>query len=466
MAMRAAVVVRWGTPTRRVESFMDEERSTAPVEANAAGAVGLGDRRDDQPAEDRASATWILRSPFVWLVPVIVGAVVRAAYWAVVTPDWIPNADADQYLRLARALADGDGYSLVFPQLEMHATAFRPPLYPALLSIPTWIFGDDVLWPSRLLSLLISLGVIALTVVFVRRMAGPLAGVVAGIAVAVTPNLVANDTVTLTEPLALLLLVGLLIALDDERAVLSGILLGLLFLTRPNAYLILIVVVVTLWRLVGWRKALIGLACCAAVVVPWLVRNQVQVGTFRLATSDGFTMAAIYGPPAQERGRFVDPVFDPWYEDHRDGEFKVLQFDEAEWTGRLSTLAIDSLRENPTYLIDVVWHNMLNVLEVETAPNRVADGLDGRNVDFVGDTLPLYYVLLVVGFLGLLSQAANRRLWPAFGVVGGTLLLSLLLVAPPRLRSPMELLLCMGVGFAVAWVVEHRRGAIPDLDGI
>ena len=112
------------------------------------------------------------------------------------------------------------------------------------------------------------------------------------------PNLLANDTVTLTESLALVLILGLLLALDSRRPLLAGVLTGLLFLTRPNAYLVLFVVIVVVWRTIGWRRALLALGCCVVVMAPWIVRNHVQVGTFRLVTSDGFTMAAIYGPPA------------------------------------------------------------------------------------------------------------------------------------------------------------------------
>src|SRR5687767_2079217 len=84
-------------------------------------------------------------------VLIAVGAVaIRLAYWIVVTPDWVPVSDADQYVLLARSLGDGDGFSLVYPQLELHATAFRPPLYPMLLT-PFTAFGD-ALWPARLLS--------------------------------------------------------------------------------------------------------------------------------------------------------------------------------------------------------------------------------------------------------------------------------------------------------------------------
>src|SRR3954470_3038492 len=143
-------------------------------------------------------------------------SVARLAYWVWITPDWLPNSDADQYVRLAHAVASGDGYSLVYPQLDLHATAFRPPLYPALLVVPSWLF-DDSLWPVRLLSVLLGSAVAVLAAVLAARVAGRQAGWVAGLLVAVYPPLLANDTVSLTEPLALLLMVALLLFLDDGR---------------------------------------------------------------------------------------------------------------------------------------------------------------------------------------------------------------------------------------------------------
>lgn len=395
-----------------------------------------------------------LERPWIWVVPVIVGAVARITYWAFVTPRWIPNSDADQYLRLAWAIKDGNGYSLVFPQLDMHATAFRPPLYPILLSFPVWVFGDNVLWPARLFSLLLSLGVIALTVVFLKRIIGPVAALIAGLVVAVAPNLLANDTVTLTEPLALLLLLALLIMLDERKPIATGLLTGLLFLTRPNAYLILTVAVVVLWRWVGWRRAALCIACCAAVTVPWLIRNKVQVGTFRATTSDGFTIAAIYAPPAREAGGFVDPVLDDWYVNHDDGSFKLMQFDEADWSAELTRLSIKDVISHPGYPFVVLRRNIASLLEIETTSNRDADRLDGRNIDFVKATLPVFYLTLVMGAAGLWLERRNRRLWPAYAVVAAITLPSLFLVAPPRLRSPMDLLLCIGVGLLVHHI--HR----------
>lgn len=56
---------------------------------------------------------------------------------------------------------------------------------------------------------------------------------------------------TLTEPVALLLLLGVLITLERRQPLLCGVLTGLLWLTRPNAYLVALIVGVALWRWVG-----------------------------------------------------------------------------------------------------------------------------------------------------------------------------------------------------------------------
>lgn len=419
-----------------------------------------GGAGSDEPGDDHSN--WFRR--WLWLIaPVGLALVVRVLYWAFVTPDWVPDSDADQYLRLARAVANGDGYSLVFPQLEMHATAFRPPLYPALLAIPSAVFGQEALWPARALSLLLSLAVVALTVVFVKRLFGTRPAVLAGCAVALMPSLIANDTVTLTEPLGLVILLAILIFLDQHRAVLTGVCVGALMLTRPNAYLVALVVAIFLWRWVGWKKALLCLACAVAVVVPWSVRNAIQLDTWRLTTSEGFNLAAIYAPPAMEEGTFVDPVFAQWYDDT---EYQLLQFDEAAWNEALTTLAVDTIRENPTYVAEVVSNNVLSFFELRRANNEFAERIDGRNIDFRNATIPIFYGYLVLGSVGLVLVRSQRRIWPAYLIVGQFVFLSLLLVSPPRLRAPFDLLLCVGVGVSVdriaRFVADRRHGGDAD----
>ena len=413
-----------------------------------------------------APATWTARISTEWprrwntqvgrraAACVLLGLAVRLAYWILVTPRWTPDSDADQYLQIARNLAAGDGYSLVFPQLELHATAFRPPVYPVLLAVPNWIFGPDPLLPSRLFSVLLGLAVIWLTVVFVARIATVRAALVAGLAVALYPPLIANDTVTLTEPLALALLLGLLIALDARRPLACGLATGLLLLTRPNAYALVLIVGVVLWRSLGWRRVAAFVGVLALIVAPWMIRNQIQVGSFRLTTSEGFNLAAIYSPASQETGGFVDPVFSDAYADDR--QLKLSQFDEAKWNDRLTELGIESFGENPGYLLDVFQRNLLSYFELRPSYNDSPERLDGRNPDFRSATLPLFYVVTLLGLGGLVLNWRKTSLWPGALIVAQFAILSMFLVAPPRLRAPFDLLMCIGLGLLFDWAATRR----------
>jgi len=54
-------------------------------------------------------------------------------YLAAFAGDYKPRSDANHYQAIASAFANGDGISARFPFTYLHPTAFRPPLYPALL---------------------------------------------------------------------------------------------------------------------------------------------------------------------------------------------------------------------------------------------------------------------------------------------------------------------------------------------
>ena len=152
-----------------------------------------------------------------------------------------------------------------------------------------------------------------------------------------------------------------------------------------NAYLVILIAAAFLWRYLGWRKALLCVLTCLVVVAPWLIRNQIQLGTFRPTTSEGFNLAAVYAPPAIERQTFVDPVFDSYYDRTK---FRFDQFDEAQWNDDLPGLAIDSIKKDPTYIADVVRHNLLGFFEIKPHVNEYAEGRDGRNINVRRLTLP------------------------------------------------------------------------------
>lgn len=379
-----------------------------------------------------------------------VALVARVVYWVLVTPNYTPESDAAQYVDLARNIAAGRGYAMLFPQLEVHATAFRPPGYPYLLAGVFKIFGVNIA-AGRVLSLVCGLVAIALVYLLVRRISTPVAALVAGGVMALYPPLLANDTVLLTESVSLALLAGLLLALAARRWPVAAVLCGLLILTRASAqYLIILLALWVLWQL-GWKRALGFLAIAAAVVSPWFIRNQIQLGSALYVTSNGFNLAGTYSPAARQEQRFVDPVLDDRFE-----QFRLAQFDEAAWQNQLQAFAIADIRAHPGQVPGVLWRNAQHLFEFTPQFNEWAENADGRNLDFRGATLWTFYIVTAVGILGLVV-ARRDPVVMLIGAVGAYFVLgSLVLVSPPRLRSPFDMCCCIGVGLAVQWAMSRR----------
>lgn len=378
-----------------------------------------------------------LRIPFAILGLALVA---RISYWVLATPNYAPQSDAAQYDEMARHFADGKGFALQFPQLAVHPTAFRPPLYPALLGTAYRVFGQHVV-VGRIVNLLLGLAVVALTMVFAQRIAGARAAVVAGVLVSLYPVLVVNDITLLTEPLSLCLLLVLLIALSGRRLIWGGVACGLLILARPSAQgLLLVIAAWLLWRY-GWKRMLVPLAVAALVVTPWVARNWIEFGQPLLVTSNGFNMAAIYSPAALADNHFVDPTRDPRFNDIR-----LTQFDEAKWQNTLQQIAWRSVRHDPSAVAGPLTKNTQAFFELRPALNKAPEQLDGRSLTVRNWSLPLFYLISLAGVVGLVRWRRS----PEVVLLAGTCLLfslaSIIFVAPPRLRAPFDLMCCIAVG--------------------
>jgi 4-amino-4-deoxy-L-arabinose transferase-like glycosyltransferase len=366
------------------------------------------------------------------------------------------TSDALQYDVIARNLVAGRGFSARYPQLYTHETAFRPPLYPMLLAAFYWVFG-----PSGGLARGINVGlgviVVGMTFYVVQRHISRTAAIWAAIAVAIMPNLIANDTFALDEPLALLLILTLLELLLRRKWVWSGVAVGALTLTRPSAQFLVLVLAVWLVIKVGWRSMLAMVLAAGLVVTPWVIRNWIQIGTPTIATSNGFNWSAIYSPPAEQAGMFVDPIYSPYFQSHR-----LLQFNEAQWSSYLQSVGVHNLKEHPTYVFHVVLRNTEAYFEINPEFAQGADAEDGRDLRIVSATLPIFYVELGVGTLGLLfcwRKELVRLLFLQACYFGAA---SLLFIAVPRLRAPIDLTLAVGVGCFAQTVGDwfRRRQAI------
>ena len=404
------------------------------------------------------------------LILLAVGALVaRLLYALVALRGYVPLTDADHYHEIATAVAEGRGLVHPFPTGVEHPTAFRPPLWPLLLGGVYAVTGPSLGVAQVVTAVLGSLAAVGVALLG-ARLAGPVAGLAAGTVVAVHPVLVSGDAPPLSEPLGAVLLVGLLLAAAERRVVATGLLGGALLLTRPSAQaavLALLVALVVVW---GVRRAVAVALVAALVTAPWLIRNVVQLGSPVLTTSTGFNLGATYSPTALEAGGFVDPVFDERFESVRaavqPGADSPPGAVEAGFDDAFAAVGLAGLRDDPLAPLGVVLRNVPRLLAVPGEPAaRAADLRDGRS-DLVQDVVHVPgLLLLAAGLAGLwlLVRREWRPVLPLLAVALAAPAASLITVAAPRLRQPLDLLACVGVGVVVALVLERRRrGAETD----
>jgi len=404
------------------------------------------------------------------LALVLLALLIRVAYAGLVLGDHQPRSDAHHSHDLASSLAAGDGFALQFPfpDDQPQPTAFRPPLYPLVLAGAYTVFGDRI-EVAQGLNVVLGVAVVVLAAVVAGRLAGRRAGLLAGVLASAYPPLVANDGTSLAEPLSLgLLLLGVLLLLD-ERVVAAGAVTGLQVLTKPSAQgLALVLATWILWRW-GWRRALSFAVPVVLVVLPWVVRNQVVMGSPVLVTSNGFNLAALYSPPSRAADAWLDPSFDPRLEAVR--RDAVAAEDEVAWDGALRRVALDRLRAHPTDLLDVSFHNTLRLLELAPIENDAAEVLDGRSLPLRYATLWMTWLVLPAGAIGL--AVLRRR--PGAQLLGLSAMYFTAISVPfspmpPRLRAPLDLVCCIGAAVVLLGAMrgassadESRGGDVIDL---
>jgi hypothetical protein len=207
---------------------------------------------------------------------------------------------------------------------------------------------------------------------------------------------------------------------------------------------------------VGWRVAARTALAALVVMAPWLSRNWIELGAPVLVTSNGFNLAAMYSPPAQATGHFVDPVFDP-----RFAALRPLERDEVSWDHALTSDAVRALRAHPGQVATVLRHNLAAMAEVDKRMGPAADRVDHRNPRLQRRTRWLFWLVSALGLAGLVWRRRDRRVQLAAAVCVYLTVASVFVVAPPRLRGPFDALCCLGAGLVVARAVNLLRRRAP-----
>ncbi|HOF67540.1 MAG TPA: glycosyltransferase family 39 protein [Candidatus Fermentibacter daniensis] len=210
--------------------------------------------------------------------------------------------DAAHYALLARNLVEGNGFS----NSPGHPTAFRPPLYPAVVSVIFRAVGERYRAVYLLQAVLYALAATGLAW-FAYRMAGLRSMYFTGILVAVNPSALEMTGMLMTETLFAFLLVCCLLLLYKafqggsgrlpSPGLLyyagAGLLLGAATLCRPNAagcsLMAAAVILVRRREAFGIRlaSAAVLLLASALPVAPWMMRNNELFGSPCITTTGG-----------------------------------------------------------------------------------------------------------------------------------------------------------------------------------
>jgi dolichyl-phosphate-mannose-protein mannosyltransferase len=245
------------------------------------------------------------------------GFVLHPAVHLIAARTWEPGAYQYPSLPIyavAVALAlDAPVYAAV------HGRPLREDLAPDPPRFYDLIQPVDVIVLGRLLTLLVSLGVVVLTGLLARRLAGEGAGLLAALLAALVPALVIRSAIATVDPWAALFVLAALLFADGavrsslpwRGALLAGAMAGCALTSKYPHVLVAVAVVATLWRIEGdWRRKAraVGLAgvagvLAALVTMPALALRSGEVlralrytsAGYGAAASDGFWSQAVEG---------------------------------------------------------------------------------------------------------------------------------------------------------------------------
>jgi hypothetical protein len=363
----------------------------------------------------------------------------------------------------ARTLAS----SGTFGFLPGEPSAYTQPLYGWFLGALYWTLGRDWLVVG-LAQTAVAIGTALLAVAIGRRVAGPSAGLVAGLLLAFHPYLFWHDVHVNREVLDGLVAAALVLTAlraGDRRTPAAAAALGALsgVAILGNTRLLLLPLVLAGWLL--WRGARIlpvavVLAAAALVVAPWVVRNQVQVGCAAI-TTDAKALwkannLATYDTLA--RGGWIDDVPSPpgAPPTPEDAAAFGRTVDECAQMRYYRELTFDFWREHPGEKARLAAQAVGMLWDPRGTKTDEGPGAGGFRDTARKWLLPLYAVpLFVLAILGF--GAVTRPVAVLFALLLGYLTLTAVVFAgATRYRVPWDVLLAVLAGAAVERFLRAR----------
>jgi uncharacterized membrane protein len=372
------------------------------------------------------------------LAAVVVGTLLRLVWATWVTADPSePFSDTAQHLSVADQFSRFQGY-----RLNGHDTAYHSVGYPlllapvALLSRLTGWFS--LVWGAALVNVAAAGATIALGARLADRWVGGRAAAVTAWLLALAAGPIYLTSVPLSETVHTAVVLAVLLALTavlqartlpTNRVVVGlGLLIGAAAFIRSTGAVLGIVGVLVLWRLAGsWRTAarpaLVLALTAGAVLVPWTVRNGLEVGVWAPSSN-----SAAYFCHGHREGADAAEV------DMTDAEISACFLgtpygpnpDEAQWYRETTREALSWALEHPGEELRLIAEKTAVLFASDR--QAVGDAADFGNrrladegtVRLLGDLADGWLrITLLLGALALALSGAVRRAWPLWATVLG-----------------------------------------------
>ena len=399
---------------------------------------------------------------FLWLLAgvVFVGMIARVLFIAGWTWGAPLHGDPSFFQGSAARLAQGRGYVNQFgSNPSMAPTAVHPPAFSFLLAALDLVRVQSIDAHRIALAFISSFGVLAIGLLG-RRLAGPGAGLLAAGIAALDPLWVQWGGFLMSESLYLVIVPTMLLfalrCLDRPNPwdfLALGLLVGIATLTRSEAadFVVLLGVVVLILITTGWRSRVVFIAVfltgVGLLLVPWVVRNETQLGSLTLSTNEGLTLSGSYSLSTLSPS---SPVYGGFDNNAQFGEAAILfkfgkppdhakTWTEVTMSDALGTTATTFAREHLSDLPGAVLAREGRVWGVYAPGSELA-------FDYTEDRTGAYgpkqaevlvnWVLLPFALVGavLLGRRSRRRLLVVLVPVGVVALNAAVFYGSTRLR--------------------------------
>lgn len=388
---------------------------------------------------------------------------------------FVDEGDAFYYSMTAAAAARGLGFVEPFTGAP---AAEHAPLTMVVLVPASWAVDDPTVPLAQRLTMVVlgALGVGAVGLAG-REIGGDAVGLAAAVVALVNPNLWVNHALVMSETLFVLLFALLLVAAfrlarapSLPAATAAGALCALLALTRAEAaaYLVVMVVPIALTRYgLSWSRrtglaAVAGVAF-AVVLAPWMVWVNAQFEEpVLISTNGGLTLA----------GANCEPTYYSGYIGLWSLECGLALMSTERDASENSRVLQDAAREYVADNLDrvplVVLAREGRMLGVWNPDQVVGNGVnEGRPRAVSWAALAVFWVLVPVSVLGAVELRRRRvTLVPVLATVGLTVVSTAAFWGIPRLRVPVDVVMCVLVGVAAAtWWARRRAGGAAGRGG-